>query len=66
MAVSSRRGLCPEDGPELAALLAADTLAGRAFARVLPELRTNAAAIAGAHAPGGQELLRLPAGDDLG
>ena len=37
-----------ENGPELAALLAADTLAGRAFARILPELRANATTIAGA------------------
>ncbi len=29
------------DGPELAALLAADTAAGRAFAAVLPDLRCN-------------------------
>ena len=37
-----------EDGPELAALLAAGTLAGRAFAQIVPELRANAATIAGA------------------
>ncbi len=37
-----------KDGPELAALLGADTLAGRAFAQILPELQTNAATIAGA------------------
>ena len=35
-------------GPELAALLASDTLAGRAFANVIPELQANAAAIAAA------------------
>ena len=48
MGASFWRGLCSEDGAELAALLAADTLAGRAFAQILPELRANAAAIAGA------------------
>jgi FAD/FMN-containing dehydrogenase len=35
-----------ENEPELAALLPTHTLAGRAFAKVLPELRTNAATIA--------------------
>ncbi len=45
---SSERRPLPEDGPQLAALLATDTLAGRAFAQIVPELRANAAAIAGA------------------
>jgi FAD/FMN-containing dehydrogenase/Fe-S oxidoreductase len=36
------------DGAALAAFLESDALAGRAFAQILPELRTNAAAIAAA------------------
>jgi FAD/FMN-containing dehydrogenase/Fe-S oxidoreductase len=40
----------PLDGPELAALLESDSLAGRAFAAVLPELQAGQAMIA-AHMP---------------
>jgi FAD/FMN-containing dehydrogenase/Fe-S oxidoreductase len=38
----------PADGPELAALLAGDTLAGRAFASILPRLQAQSDAIAAA------------------
>ncbi len=46
--VSFGRNRSRRTAPELAPLLAADTLAGRAFAKILPELRANAVTIADA------------------
>jgi FAD/FMN-containing dehydrogenase len=49
----------PLDGPELAGLLEGDSLAGRAFASVLPAA-DGSGDDTGRHAAGRQELLRIP------